>query len=199
MSVGFVIAYRTMPDEVVDRNKSYDVPEMVLMTALLASALGYTQIVDHDFDMFGATSYASIAAMIVLCVALYVRSRHAADPAFPIHMSRMQAKMVFLMFAFSACGLGLVQYFFKFYLLHFEFNIYNASPMFLFLLAGGACTSLPGCRMVHRTGARPWVACGAVIVAAAPVLTHFIADESILCMGSASSCSGSVSGASLPN
>ena len=65
------------------------------------------------------------------------------------------------------------------YLTYYEFNIYKASTMFLFMLAGAAITSMIGGRLVFKTGARPWIIGGSCIVTIGLLLTHQIADKGI--------------------
>ena len=76
------------------------------------------------------------------------------------------------------CGLGLIQYYFKLYLTYFNFDIYEASFNFVLLILGAGIPSLLGCRMVTKTGVKPWVTTGAIFVAIALLITHFFASES---------------------
>jgi hypothetical protein len=87
------------------------------------------------------------------------------------------------MFVFSLCGLGLIQYFFKLYLTYYEFDIYTASMMFWLLIAGAAGPSMIGSRKVFKTGVRPWVVIGSIIVTVSLVITHFIASQGTLYFG----------------
>ena len=179
MLIGFVIAWRLLPKEEIE-----DVPMdniCVVLTALVfGSAALYTQMVNVSFDLISVKSGLSALVIIALTGLLLYRSYKVNGSPIPTHTSRFEKTMIILMFMFSLCGLGLIQYFFKLYLTFYEFDIYKASLMFAVMIAGAACTSMPGVRFVYRTGAKWWIVCGSVIVTIALVLTHFIADKGVL-------------------
>ena len=176
MIVGFVVASKTLPEESHVRSKP-DVVGLLLAAAAFGTAALYTQYVEVSFSLLSFES-ALIAAIIIALTALYfVRSRSSADSVMPIGTTRFQKTLILLMFMFSLCGLGLIQYFFKLYLTYYDFDIYKASTMFLFLIAGAAGPSIYGSRKVFDTGVRPWIIIGSSIVTIALMITHLIADQ----------------------
>jgi len=98
----------------------------------------------------------------------------------PVGTTRFQKTLILLMFMFSLCGLGLIQYFFKLYLTYYDFDIYKASVMFLVMIAGAAGPSILGSRKIFDTGVRPWIIIGSSVVTIALMVTHLIADQGVV-------------------
>ena len=179
---GAVFAWRHLPQE-----EKHDVPvdhaSMVLTALTFGIATLYTQVVNVNFDLFSVPSGIVAVIVTVLTLLLIHHSHRCSEPTIPVRTSRFEMSMVILMFMFSLCGLGLIQYFFKLYLTFYEFDIYKATMMFFALLGGAAITSISGSRLVYRTGARPWIIVGSLITAVGLALTHFIADQGVFKLG----------------
>ncbi|MBR2254260.1 MAG: MFS transporter [Candidatus Methanomethylophilaceae archaeon] len=180
--IGSAIAYRFLPRD-QGEGVRMDPVNTVLVVALFGVAAFYSQEVNVDFELISWPSLAFIAVIVALLVAAMRNSKTSPNPLIPRGVTVMEKKMIFLMFAFSMCGLGLIQYFFKLYLVYYEFDIYVASMMFALLIAGAAGPSILGSRKVLKTGVRPWIVVGAVLVTVALVLTHFIADKGVAQFG----------------
>ena len=178
MAIGAFMAWKFLPQEEPSDVKS-DPISLVLAAILFGAAALYTQMVNVDFDLVSIPSAVIAVVIIVMLILLMHHAKRVEDPAIPVGITSFEKKLIILMFAFSLCGLGLIQYFFKLYLSFYEFDIYNASFMFIFLILGAAGPSIVGSRKVFSTGIRPWVLIGSLVVAASLVLTHFIADDGI--------------------
>jgi MFS family permease len=182
MAIGFILAWKFLPEDEGSRQKS-DIAGLVLATLVFGVVTAYTQLVNVNFDLVSIPS-AIIAVLIVIgVIALIMHARRSDNPVIPVRISAFEKKVLILMFVFSLCGLGLIQYFFKLYLTYYEFDIYKASLMFWLLIAGAAGPSIIGSRKVFKTGVRPWVIVGAVVVTVALIITHFIASQGILQFG----------------
>ena len=180
--VGTVLAWRFLPEE--DRvSVPIDRVGLISASVLFGLATLYTQVVNVNFDLISVPSGLIAAALFFLTVLLIYHSRRMEWPPIPVHLPKFERNLIILMFMFSLCGLGLIQYFFKLYLTFYEFNIYRASMMFLVMIGGAAITSMTGSRLVYKTGARPWIILGSVITACGLALTHFIADKGVLQLG----------------
>ena len=180
--VGTVLAWRFLPEE--DRvSVPIDRVGLIFASVLFGLATLYTQVVNVNFDLISVPSGLIAAALFFLTVLLIYHSRRMEWPPIPVHLPKFERNLIILMFMFSLCGLGLIQYFFKLYLTFYEFNIYKASMMFLVMIGGAAITSMTGSRLVYKTGARPWIILGSVITACGLALTHFIADKGVLQLG----------------
>ncbi len=182
MLIGMAVAWFMMPKE----NKSddhIDIPAMVLAVLVFASAAAYTQLVNISFDLFRLKSGLFVLFIIALVVLLVYRSYHCDGSTMPTRTTNFQKTHIALMFMFSLCGLGLIQYFFKLYLTYYEFDIYKASLMFFCMLAGAAMTSMVGGRLVFRTGARPWIVGGSSLVVIGLLFTHQMADQGLFQFG----------------
>ena len=180
--VGTVLAWRFLPEE--DRvSVPIDRVGLISASVLFGLATLYTQVVNVNFDLISVPSGLIAAALFFLTVLLIYHSRRMEWPPIPVHLPKFERNLIILMFMFSLCGLGLIQYFFKLYLTFYEFNIYKASMMFLVMIGGAAITSMTGSRLVYKTGARPWIILGSVITACGLALTHFIADNGVLQLG----------------
>ena len=182
MAVGFVLAWKFLPESGGTGQRT-DYVSLILATAVFGVTTLYTQMVNVDFDLISVPSIAIAVLIIIGVVALILHARRSSDPAIPVRTSPFEKKILILMFVFSLCGLGLIQYFFKLYLTYYEFDIYKASLMFWLLIAGAAGPSIVGSRKVFKTGVRPWVIIGSVVVTVALIATHFIASQGILQFG----------------
>ena len=182
MLVGFVLAWFFMPKEDVVITKP-DLIGLVLVGMVFGLATMYTQMVTVNFDLISFPSLFFVIVIVILTILLMGHSYKSDDPAVPTHTSYFHVVMTLLMFMFSLCGLGLIQYFVKLYLTFYEFDIYRASLMFLVMLCGAAITSMCGSRFIYRTGARPWIITGSAIVTIALMLTNLIADKGVVWMG----------------
>ncbi len=178
MLIGFIVAWRFLPHDEYT-GKSIDLPNACLTATVFGLATFYTQMANAVFEISSPTSITLIAIIVLLTLLLIHRIHTADDPIIPANTSLFEKILTILMFMFSLCGLGLIQYFFKLYLTYFDFDIYKASCMFLFMLAGAALTSMVGGRMVYKTGSRPWVIVGSIVVTIGLIVTHFIADKGI--------------------
>ena len=180
--VGCLMAWKFLPED-EGSSASLDKVNLFLVTILFGIAAFYTQSVNVDYDLISVPSLVTVAAIIVLLIFTIWQSKRSSDPFIPVGISGFEKKLIILMFMFSLCGLGLIQYYFKLYLTYYNFDIYEASFNFMLLILGAAGPSLLGCRMVTKTGIRPWVTVGAICVAISLVLTHFVASEGELWFG----------------
>ena len=179
MLLGFVLAWRLLPEENVERSKP-DIVGLVIAAIAFGSAALYTQFVNVEFSLFSLPSAAIFAFVIALAALHFVHSHRSADPVMPVGTTRFQKTLILLMFMFSLCGLGLIQYFFKLYLTYYDFDIYKASVMFLVMIAGAAGPSILGSRKIFDTGVRPWIIIGSSVVTIALMVTHLIADQGVV-------------------
>ena len=177
MLIGALMAWRLLPED-NGSSTPLDRVNLLLVTILFGLAAYYTQSVDVDYELLSIPSFAVIAAIFALLIITIWQSKRSENPAIPVGISSFEKKLIVLMFLFSMCGLGLIQYYFKLYLTYFNFDIYEASFNFVLLILGAAGPSLLGCRLVTKTGVKPWVTIGAIFVAIALVITHFFASES---------------------
>jgi predicted MFS family arabinose efflux permease len=171
------LAYRHLPEREVQ--KGYDVVGMVLLSAIFFSVMYYTVTVNTKFDLLSTESLAFVVIIALLIYMLWRQEKVMGSPAFPLHMTAAHAKCMLAMFTLSLVGIGLIQYLMKFFLFYFEMDIYAASAMFIFLLAGGAVTSMPGCKLVTRTGVRPWIIGGSILIIISFFLISYIGEQGI--------------------
>ena len=182
VAAGLAIAWKYLPENETSCQKP-DIVGMALAALVFGSAAAYTQLVNVDFDLISIPSFAVAALIVAGAAALVAHSRRSENPVIPVKIMPFERKVLVLMFIFSLCGLGLIQYFFKMYLTYYEFDIYKASAMFWLLIAGAAVPSMVGSRKVFSTGVRPWAIAGSAIVTASLIVTHFIIGQGILQFG----------------
>ena len=178
MLLGFLLAWRFLPKDEGTGIK-FDTVNLVITAAAFGCVTLYLQTVNEVFEPDSPASLILGASSLVLIALMFITAYRSDNPCIPVRISNFEKLLFLLMFVFSVCGLGLIQYFFKLYLVFYEFDIFKASFNFLFLLIGGACTSMIGLRFVYKTGCRPWVVFGAIMVTIALVVTHFYADKGV--------------------
>ncbi len=182
MAVGFYLAWKNLPESEGTREKT-DMVGLIIAALVFGLAAAYTQFVNYNFDLISVPSFVFAALIIAGVVVLIMHARRSRSPAIPVRISSFEKKMLILMFVFSLCGLGLIQFFFKLYLSYYEFDIYIASLMFLLLIAGASGPSVIGSHKIFQTGVRPWVIIGSAVVTVSLVITHFIASKGVVYFG----------------
>ena len=182
MFVGFLIAWRFLP-ETEHSGKRINIGSTLLVAFVFGLATLYTQLVNVNFELISLPSILTLLFIILLALVMLIQMHRSPNSVLPYNNTAFEILLILLMFMFSLCGLGLIQYFFKLYLTYFEFDIYKATSMFLFMLAGAGMTSIVGGRFVYKTGVRPWVMVGSVIVTIGLLFTHFFADKSVTMFG----------------
>lgn len=176
MVVGAAVAYRFLPR--TECKPTHDRVGAVLLTVLIADLMFFSQLVNDEIELLSHESLALILVAVFSILVLYLAETHADDPMIPRSISRTQVGCMLCMFLAGFCGLGMVQFLMKFMLIGMNMGIYEASLMFLFLLGGGAITSMSGLKMMHRTGIRPWALAGPAIV-----LVGFVFASQTLVLG----------------
>ena len=178
MLIGFLVAWFLLPKDEFT-GKSINLTNAALTALVFGLITFYTQMANAVFDVISIPSLVAIVVISLLVILLVHRIHTADDPILPSKTSFFEKILIILMFMFSLCGLGLIQYFFKLYLVFFEFDIYKASSMFLFMIAGAGISSMLGGKLIYKTGVRPWVIVGSIIVTIGLIVTHFIADKGV--------------------
>ena len=178
MLLGFLLAWRFLPED-EGTGAKIDIKNLVITAIAFGVVTLYLQLVNEVFDIDSAPSLIFGAISVVLISLMFITAYKSDNPSIPVRISNFEKLLFVLMFVFSVCGLGLIQYFFRLYLVFYDFDIFKASLMFLFLLIGGACTSTVGLRFVYKTGCRPWVVFGSIVVTIALIVTHFYADKGV--------------------
>ncbi len=178
MLIGFFLAWFLLPQDEYT-GKQINLTNAGLTAWVFGLATFYTQMANDVFEVISIPSLILASIILFLTILLIHRLHTADDPILPSKTTGFEKMLTILMFMFSLCGLGLIQYFFKLYLVFFEFDIYKASSMFLFMIAGAGITSMLGGKLIYKTGVRPWVIIGSVIVTIGLLVTHFIADMGV--------------------
>ncbi len=182
MAIGMILSWKYLPEDEMESEK-LDSINAIIITAVFLIAAMYTQVVNVTFDIVSIQSLFMALVIILGIAVLFWHSKRSANPVMPTGLTIFQKKLLILMFLFSLCGLGLIQYFFKLYLTYYDFDIYAASLMFLLLIAGAAAPSIYGSRKVFTIGIRKFVTTGAVFVTIALIFTHFMADKGVVEFG----------------
>lgn len=169
MVIGATVAMKGLPRDKGIRG-GHDVLGTVFLTVLIGDLMALSQLANEEMDILSVESLLMIVIALVSAVMLWMAETDAKDPMVPKGMNRTQAGCILSMFLAGFCGLGMVQFLMKFMLIGVGVSIYDASLTFLFLLTGGACTSMIGLKKVDRTGIRPWILVGPILVMAGFVI-----------------------------
>lgn len=157
-----IIAYISLPD--VKRAFIRDVPGMVLTLGLVASVMTYSQMLNNNFDLISFESLSFVLACVIIAILLIYVERKADDPVIPRSLTKTEVGLMAGMFVAGFCGLGMLQYLAMFFIATYRFTIYEASGMMLFLILGGAITSIAGTNILKKVGIRTLAIVGPILI-----------------------------------
>lgn len=184
MAICAFVAVKTLPN--YEKVEKFDVPGAVVVSAIFFTVMLYTQCINKKFYLASWQSLVFLVVFLSLIVFLYFIEKRKDNPTFPLRMNATHAKCMLSMFIVSMLGIGMIQYLMKMFLMYYGLNIYEGSCMFFFLLAGGAVTSVVGCRKVTTTGVSRWIILGAILLIIGFSILSQVGDEGIpqiaLCM-----------------
>lgn len=158
-----------------------DYPGIALISVLLIIFIVYFQMFGKAFDVIGIESIAMIFVMVGIIVLLTRVESKAVEPIIAPHILKnptvRSASVLLFLLGFSMIGDEL---FTSMFLQKVEgYSAISAGMFMLCMILGMALTSSLAGRMVERTGYKPWIFAGPVLMAVGMGGMSYITDFSV--------------------
>ncbi len=169
-----------MPANLQEKPK-IDYKGIVLISILLVIFIVYFQLFGTAFDVISIESLAMIFVMVGIIILLSRVESKAAEPIIAPHVLKnptvRSASLLLFLLGFSMIGDEL---FTSMFLQKIEgYSAINAGMFMLCMIAGMAITSSVAGRMVEKTGYKPWIFAGPILMAVGMCGMSFITDFSV--------------------
>lgn len=169
-----------MPANLQEKPK-IDYKGIVLISILLVIFIIYFQLFGTAFDVISIESLAMIFVMVGIIILLSRVESKAAEPIIAPHVLKnptvRSASLLLFLLGFSMIGDEL---FTSMFLQKIEgYSAINAGMFMLCMIAGMAITSSVAGKMVEKTGYKPWIFAGPILMAVGMLGMSFITDFSV--------------------
>ncbi len=169
-----------MPANLQEKPK-IDYKGIVLISILLVIFIVYFQLFGTAFDVISIESLAMIFVMVGIIILLSRVESKAAEPIIAPHVLKnptvRSASLLLFLLGFSMIGDEL---FTSMFLQKIEgYSAINAGMFMLCMIAGMAITSSVAGKMVEKTGYKPWIFVGPILMAVGMCGMSFITDFSV--------------------
>ncbi len=169
-----------MPANLQEKPK-IDYKGIMLISILLVIFIIYFQLFGTAFDVISIESLAMIFVMVGIIILLSRVESKAAEPIIAPHVLKnptvRSASLLLFLLGFSMIGDEL---FTSMFLQKIEgYSAINAGMFMLCMIAGMAITSSVAGKMVEKTGYKPWIFAGPILMAVGMWGMSFITDFSV--------------------
>lgn len=169
-----------MPANLQEKPK-IDYKGIMLISILLIIFIIYFQLFGTAFDVISIESLAMIFVMVGIIILLSRVESKAAEPIIAPHVLKnptvRSASLLLFLLGFSMIGDEL---FTSMFLQKIEgYSAINAGMFMLCMIAGMAITSSVAGKMVEKTGYKPWIFAGPILMAVGMLGMSFITDFSV--------------------
>jgi len=179
VTLGSVMAWLTLPERTTD-SRTLDVQGLALLSCIFFTIAGMVQVIDIHFFTDNHWTLLMLPLLGMMILAFYYREKLAAHTVLPRGMKKAIILQIIVLILVSVFVIGLLQLYMKIYLIRYDFDIYKASILFLCLLVGALCTSMPGGHKVGHTGARPFLILGCILMTVSLALTYFLITSGVM-------------------
>ena len=166
-AIAFVLTIKKFPSPVIPNKPVIDYKGIVVLTALLTALIVIFECGGNEFAWMSTTTFALIGVFVVCAVLFVLIERKAAEPILSPKLLKnrtiMAGGLYMLIFGIGMMGSMTFGGYFGTFIL-FELDTLTASYYTLFLVAGIMLTSMISGGACERTGYRPWLVVGPVIV-----------------------------------
>lgn len=170
------VAYFYLPE--AKRESVRDIPGLVLSIVTVAAVMLYTQMVNKNFELFSWESLALFELAAVLFFLLILVEKRTKDPIIPHGIKKTHIGFLAGLFLAGFCGIGMFQFLTLFLMVTYRFTLYQATgTLLLFLIAGGATTSVIGMFSIYEYGIRPFSIASPILVFIGFVSAFFLIDK----------------------
>lgn len=165
--ISFLFTIKRFPSPVVPTKPIIDYRGIVTLTAFLAALIIIFECGGNEFEWASIETAALIVIMAVCAVLFVMIERKAAEPILSPKLLKnrtiMAGGIYMLVFGIGMMGAMTFAGYFGTFIL-FELDTLTASYYTLFLIVGMMITAMVSGRLCEKTGYRPWLIAGPVIV-----------------------------------
>ena len=166
-AVSFILTIKKFPAPVIPNKPVIDYKGIVVLTVLLTALIVLFECGGNEFQWMSVTTFALIG-VFALCAVLFVLiEKRAVEPILSPKLLKnrtvIAGGMYMLIFGIGMMGAMTFGGYFGTFIL-FELDTLTASYYTLFLVAGIMLTSMISGGACERTGYRPWLVAGPIIV-----------------------------------
>ena len=166
-AVSFILTIKKFPAPVIPNKPVIDYKGIVALTALLSALIVLFECGGNEFEWMSVTTFALIAVFAVCAFLFVMIEKRAVEPILSPKLLKnrtvIAGGMYMLIFGIGMMGAMTFGGYFGTFIL-FELDTLTASYYTLFLVAGIMLTSMISGGACERTGYRPWLIVGPVIV-----------------------------------
>ena len=181
--VSFILTIKKFPTPVVPNKPVIDYKGIVTLTAFLASLIVIFECGGNEFEWVSATTAALIAVMVVCAVLFVMSEKRAVEPILSPKLLKNRTVMAggvyMLIFGIGMMGAMTFGGYFGTFIL-FELDTLTASYYTLFMVAGMMITAVISGAVCEKTGYRPWLVVGPVIVFIGLVLFSMLQVDGVV-------------------
>ncbi|MBE6528027.1 MAG: MFS transporter [Thermoplasmata archaeon] len=166
-AVSFILTIKKFPTPVVPTKPVVDYAGIVVLTAMLSGLIVLFECGGNDFAWLSPISYGLIALVLVCALLFIFIEKRAVEPILSPKLLKnrtiMAGGIYMLIFGIGMMGSMTFGGYFGTFIL-FELDTLTASYYTLFLIIGMMITAMLSGALCERTGYRPWLVAGPVIV-----------------------------------
>ena len=165
--ISFLLTIKKFPSPVISSKPIIDYKGIVVLTALLTSLIIIFECGGNEFEWVSPITFGLIAVVAVCAVLFVMIERKAAEPILAPKLLKNRTVIAggFYMLLFGIGMMGAMTFagYFGTFIL-FELDTLTSSYYTLFLVIGMMITAMTSGSLCERTGYRPWLVIGPVIV-----------------------------------
>ena len=166
-AVAFILTIKKFPAPIVLNKPIIDYKGITVLTAFLASLIVLFECGGNEFEWVSPITFALIAVLLVCAVLFVMIEKRAAEPILSPKLLKnrtiMAGGVYMLLFGIGMMGAMTFGGYFGTFIL-FELDTLTASYYTLFMIVGMMVTSMISGALCEKTGYRPWLVVGPIIV-----------------------------------
>ncbi len=182
-AISFVLTIKKFPAPVIPNKPVIDYAGIVSLTAFLASLIVLFECGGNEFEWMSITTFALVAVMIACAVVFVMIERKAIEPILSPKLLKnrtiMAGGIYMLIFGIGMMGAMTFGGYFGTFIL-FELDTLTASYYTIFLIIGMMITAMLSGQLCERTGYRPWLFIGPLIVFVGLYLFSILAVDGVV-------------------
>ena len=178
--VCLVLTIRKFPEPVAQDRKRIDYLGIAVQTLLILDVLLYFQWISGDMEFVSAKSFGMIVAAVVLVAVFWTIERRAEDPVLAPKLFRngLTVRSFVYMFIMGLAMIGTLTYIAMYIQQIYDIGTMECGLCLLPMVFGMMFTSMGSGMFVNRTGYRPWIITGSVLIMGTLLLMSTLGSDS---------------------